>query len=68
MFHEVDVMKITIVFVLCISHPVLPSTKGQKEVFKNFLGFDNISINDYVTTDLTSTTCNHGFKIISKIF
>ena len=38
------------------------------EVFKIFRGFDNININDFVTTDLTSTTCNNGFKIIGKRF
>ena len=38
------------------------------EVFKMFHGFDNVNINDYVTTDLTSTTRNNGFKIISKRF
>ena len=35
---------------------------------KIFHGFDNININDYVTTDLTSTTRNNGFKIIGKRF
>ena len=38
------------------------------EVFKIFHGFDNININDYVTTDLTSIICNNGFKIIGKRF
>ena len=38
------------------------------KVSKNFLGLDNININYYVTTDLTSTTRNNGFKIISKQF
>ena len=38
------------------------------EVFKIFHGFDNININDCVTTDLTSTTDNNGFKIIGKRF
>ena len=38
------------------------------EVFKIFHGFDNININDYVTTDLTSTTRNNGLKIIGKRF
>ena len=37
-------------------------------VFKIFHSFDNININDYVTTDLISTTCNNGFKIIGKRF
>ena len=32
------------------------------EVFKLFC-LDNVSINDYITTDLTSTTRNNGFKI-----
>ena len=31
-----------------------------------FDGFDNINMNYYVTTDLTSTTRNNGFKIIGK--
>ena len=38
------------------------------EVFKNFLGLDNINISYYVTTDLPSTTRNHGFKIIGNGF
>ena len=38
------------------------------EVFKIFYGFDNISLNDYVTTDLTYTTRNNGFKINGKRF
>ena len=38
------------------------------KVFKIISGFDNISLNDYVTTDLTSTIRNNGFKIISKRF
>ena len=38
-------------------------------VFNICRGFDNININiNYVTTDLTSTTCNNGFKIIGKRF
>ena len=37
------------------------------EIFKIFHGFD-ININDYVTTDLTSTTSNNDFKIIGKCF
>ena len=37
------------------------------EVFKIFRGFDNISINDYVTTDLTRTTRNNGFKIMVSV-
>ena len=28
----------------------------------------NVNIKDYVTTDLTSTTRNNGFKIIGKHF
>ena len=32
------------------------------------MGSDNISINEYVTTDLTSNSCNYGFKIIGKHF
>ena len=36
--------------------------------FKIFHGFDNININDYVTTDFTSTTRNNGFNIIGKRF
>ena len=36
------------------------------EIFKIFHGFVNININDYVTTDLTSTTRNNGFKITGK--
>ena len=39
-----------------------------KLVLKNFHGFDNISINYYVTTDLTSTTRNNCFKIIGNRF
>ena len=38
------------------------------EVFKYFHGFDNINMNGYITTDLTSTTRNNGFKIIGKRF
>ena len=38
------------------------------EVFKIFNGFGSINVNDYVTTDLTSTTRNNGFKIIGKRF
>ena len=38
------------------------------EVFIIFYGFDNINMNDYVTTDLTSTTRNNGFKIIGERF
>ena len=38
------------------------------EIFEIFYGVDNININDYVTTDLTSTTHNNGFKIIGKRF
>ena len=38
------------------------------QVFKIFHAFDNININDYVTTDLTNTTRNNGFKIIGKHF
>ena len=34
----------------------------------DILGFDNININDYVTTDLTSITHNNGLKIIGKRF
>ena len=37
-------------------------------VFTIFHGFDNININEYVTTDLTSTTRNNGFKPIGKNF
>ena len=40
----------------------------QIEEFKNFLGFDNISLNNYVTTDFTNSTRNNGFKIINKRF
>ena len=36
------------------------------EVFENFYWLDNIYINDYLITDLTSTTRNNGFKIIGK--
>ena len=36
------------------------------EVFKIVSGFDNININDYVATDLISTTRNNGFNIIGK--
>ena len=35
---------------------------------KIFHGFDNININDYATTGLTSNTGNNGFKIIGKRF
>ena len=42
--------------------------KDLIEVFKIFHGFDNIKINDFVTTDLTSTTRNNGFKIIGRSF
>ena len=38
------------------------------KVFKIFRGFDNININDYMTTVLASTTRNNGFKIIGKRF
>ena len=38
------------------------------EVMKTFHVFHSININDYVTTDLTSTTRNNGFKIIVKRF
>ena len=37
------------------------------EVSKIFHGFD-ININDYVTTDLTSTTRKNDFTIIGKRF
>ena len=33
------------------------------KVFKIFRGLDNINSNNYVTTDLTSTTRNNGLKI-----
>ena len=36
------------------------------QVFKHFRGSDNNNINDYITTDLTSTSSNNGFKIIGK--
>ena len=36
------------------------------EVFKFFHCSGNININDYVTTEFTSTTCNNGFKIIGN--
>ena len=38
------------------------------EVFKIFRDYDNININDYVTTNLTSTTRNNGLTIIDKRF
>ena len=38
------------------------------EAFKIFHGFDNISINNDVTTDFANTTRNNGFKIIDKRF
>ena len=38
------------------------------KIFKIFRGSDNISINDYVTIDLTSTTCNNIFEIIGNRF
>ena len=38
------------------------------EVFRIVHCFHIININDYVTTDLTSTTRNNGFKIIGKRF
>ena len=38
------------------------------ELFKNFRGFDNININDYVTIDITSTIRNNSFKIIDKCY
>ena len=38
------------------------------EVFKIFGSLDNNNINDYLNTDLTSTTRNNGFKIIGKRF
>ena len=38
------------------------------EVFKNFHGFDNNNTIDYITTGITSTTRNNGFKIIGKRF
>ena len=37
-------------------------------IFRILHVVDNIDINDYVTTDLTSTTRNNGFKIIGKRF
>ena len=37
-------------------------------VFKKFRGLDDINIDDYVTTDLTSSTPNNGSKIIGKRF
>ena len=36
--------------------------------YLEFYGLDNIKINDYVTTEHTSTTSNNGFKIIDKCF
>ena len=36
------------------------------EVFKLFHDFDNININNYVTTDLKNTARNNSFKIIGK--
>ena len=38
------------------------------EVFKNYCGFDNIIMSDYVTTDLTSNTRNNGFFFFSFFF
>ena len=38
------------------------------EVFEIFRNLNNININDYVTTDLSSITCNNGLKIIVKRF
>ena len=38
------------------------------EVFEIIRCFHNININDYVTTDLTNTTRNNGFKIKAKRF
>ena len=38
------------------------------EIIEIFRSFDNIGINDYVTTDLTNTNRNNGFKIIRKCF
>ena len=40
----------------------------QIDLIKIFCGFDNDIINDYVTTDLTSTTRNNGFKIKRSTF
>ena len=40
----------------------------NSDFFLIFHGFDNININDYVTTDLTSSPRNYGFKIIGKRF
>ena len=37
------------------------------KVFKIFRSFDNININACVTTGITSTTRNNGFKIIGKL-
>ena len=38
--------------------------RDQIEVFMIFCDFDNINLYDYVTTDITNTTCNNGFKVI----
>ena len=40
----------------------------QLEVFKMFRGFDKVNVNDYLTTDLTSTIRNNIFKMIGKRF
>ena len=49
----------------------LPKSRLRRdpiEVFIIFHGFDNINMNDHVTTDLTSTTRYNDFKIIGKRF
>ena len=38
------------------------------EIFKNVHMCDNININDYISTDFTSTTRNNDFKITGKRF
>ncbi len=38
------------------------------EVFKMFLGFDNVNISDYFVVDRERATRNNGLKIIGKPF
>ena len=40
---------------------------GLIEVFQVFRGFDDNSMKNDVTTDLTSTTCNNGLTIIEIV-